>query len=169
MNTAVLFLLLLCQKQLFTCVKRGAVCAYVRTRKGACATLIPLQWSGRPHLSAPWASCTPPRGLRKCACPSLCHFSDFFRSHVCVCVYLLSLSHLCVSSTQSLLTAIPFSPSVCYGRNRASQTERSWAKLRATFPHWACAAADRWRYSLGTRWLRCDGSINEQQVRTGGG
>lgn len=27
----------------------------------------------------------------------------------------------------------------------------------------------RWRYSPDTQWLRCEGSINEQQIRTGGG
>lgn len=26
-----------------------------------------------------------------------------------------------------------------------------------------------WRYSPDAQWLRCEGSINEQQIRTGGG
>lgn len=29
--------------------------------------------------------------------------------------------------------------------------------------------AARWRYSPDAKWLRCEGSINEQQIRTGGG
>lgn len=99
---------------------------------------------------------------------TLCHFSYFY-SRMDVLVESFTSELGVVSSTLSLFTVLQSSSSVCYGRDRASPTKRFWAKLWATFPHWACVAADRWRYSLGTRWLRCDGSINEQQVRTGGG
>ncbi len=67
------------------------VCVYVCEFVPVCATLVLLHWSGRPHLSAPWDSCTPPRGLRQHACPSLC---AIFLISVFTCAHLLSFSSM---------------------------------------------------------------------------
>ena len=172
MNTAVLFLLLLCQKQLFTCVKCGAVCVCVCAR--ACVQgcechshSAPVKRKASPQCSL--SQLHPTTWPQTPRLPiTLCHVSDFC-SHIVLLVASLTCEHAVVSSTPSLFSMLQFSSSVSYGHGRASLTKRFGAKLWATFPHWACVAADRWRYSLGIRWLRCDGSINKQQVRRGGG
>lgn len=128
-----------------------------------CATLVPLHWSRRPHLSAPWDSCTPPRGPRQQACPSL---PAIFLIRL-LCAYLLSF-----------LFGYFVLHSPCLGCSLGSQTFCShlelhcgveWFHCEQLFPHRTCDLVARWRYSLDAQWLRCEASINEQQIRAGGG
>jgi len=154
MSAAVSFSLLLCQKLLFTCV---CVCVNVHKFVRACVTLVPLQWSGRPHLSAPWDSCTPPRGLRQQACPSL---PATFLISVFLCAYLLNFSSV-------HFVALPLWAHKLSLHCFSDTVEQANLPLTA-FPHRACVVVAHWRYSPDTQWLRCEGSINEQQIRTGG-
>lgn len=100
---------------------------------------------------------------------TLCHISDFC-FHVCVLVEFLICALCCAVFTGrhpgSLQLNFPFSlPQF----EPSHLGETGWTLLWTAFPHWACVAVARWRYSPDAQWLRCEGSINEQQIRTGGG
>lgn len=142
------------------------VCVCDRARF-VCATLVPLHWSRRPHLSAPWDSCTPPRGFRQQACPSL---PATFLIRL-PCAYLLSfLSGYFVLHFPSLwlLSWLPNFLQLYCGAGWFHGGQLFFFFF-FFFPHRACDLVARWRYSLDAQWLRCEASINEQQIRAGGG
>lgn len=174
MNTAVPFSLLLCGKLLFYLCE--CVCTYIYIYKYiylcvfkfVCVHAPPLFRSTEAEgLTSALPETAAPHHVASDNTPAH-HSVPYFWFLFFMCAYLLNFSSARSVAPSSRTPCENFFFGFAAVWARPALSEAAWSSRQQLFQHWACVVVARWRYSPDAWWLRCEGSINEQQIRTGG-